>query len=163
MASKTSANRQRNASVNRHWTYQYDNDTEQYQVYNSDGVMIAAVTEEKDAILITNAVNEYISSQRTFGTPNVGIPRHSTLVRSIVDSIRRSRQRFDDRALEGISVYCNYGSCLVHTREDCPPFDPTDIGMKNNTCQFVAESFQISLPNSVKYHGNLELISDKES
>lgn len=166
MASKSNANRQKLQAVDRHWTYKLDtydlHEEKEYGIFNAEGVLVTTVLEEKEAILITNAVNEYIDTQRTFGVPNSGIPRQGTLVRAIMDSVRKSRQRFDDRALEGVSIYGNYDSCIVHAKGECPPFDPYDIGMKKINCEYLAHSFILSLPNNIRYVCKLEPVKNLE-
>jgi len=171
VASKTNANRQKLQAIDRHWTYKlepYDpnvsnsNKEKEYSIFNAEGVLVTTVEKEKEAILITNAVNEYIDTQRTFGVPNSGIPRQGTLVRAIMDSVRKSRQRFDDRALEGVSIYGNYDSCIVHAVGECPPFDPYDIGMKKISCEYLAHSFIISLPNNIQYICKLEPVKNED-
>lgn len=151
----------RGANAAKHWSYSYDEKSDQYMLFDASGLGIAAVSDKQIAILIVNAANEHINGLRTFGTPNTNVPRSSTLLRSLMDSVRRSRQRFDDRALEGISVYPELSACTVHVPGECPEFNPHDLGMTSMTCQYDIRAFILALPDGTKYKAKIERMQDE--
>lgn len=138
------------------WSTRPNGDSAVWGIYDQNGTIIGEVDDEKDAKLIVAAVNEYLDIQLGQLKSNTGIPHKTTLAKSVMDAIRKSRQQYMDRALFGVIVYGEYGNCVIHEEGSCPQYNVHDI--TKYTCRFEANSFIMDLPDRRRVRVKLEYV-----